>query len=72
MTVSTVRTEPQADEKPARRRRTWRIVRNVVLGLLGAVFAVWLVLGLLIYFGYSRRHSVMDPNSPRYHAVRQD
>ncbi|GGC80497.1 amino acid permease [Tersicoccus solisilvae] len=28
-------------------------------------FAVWLVVGLLIYFLYSRRHSVMNPDSPR-------
>ena len=32
-------------------------------------FAVWLVIGLAIYFGYSRRNSVMDPDSPRYKEV---
>ena len=28
----------------ARRRRAWRIVRNVALGVLGTLFAIWLVL----------------------------
>ena len=32
-------------------------------------FAVWLVIGLAIYFGYGRRNSVMDPDSPRYKKV---
>ncbi|WP_375428367.1 AsmA family protein [uncultured Sphingomonas sp.] len=40
----TVQTEIKADEHRPRERRAWRIVRNVVLGVLGAVFAVWLVL----------------------------
>ncbi|WP_138445163.1 amino acid permease [Sinomonas susongensis] len=29
-------------------------------------FAVWLVIGLAIYFGYSRRHSLLNPESPRH------
>ncbi|WP_404823656.1 APC family permease [Mycetocola spongiae] len=29
-------------------------------------FGVWLVLGLAIYFGYSRRHSLLNPESPRH------
>ncbi len=29
-------------------------------------FGVWLVIGLIIYFGYGRRHSLMNPDSPRH------
>jgi APA family basic amino acid/polyamine antiporter len=29
-------------------------------------FAVWLVIGLIIYFLYGRRHSLMNPDSPRH------
>ena len=29
-------------------------------------FGIWLVIGLVIYFGYGRRHSLMNPNSPRH------
>lgn len=31
-----------------------------------ARFGVWLVIGLAIYFGYGRRHSLMNPDSPRH------
>ncbi|WP_285240584.1 amino acid permease [Pseudarthrobacter sp. MEB009] len=30
-------------------------------------FGVWLVIGLVIYFAYGRRNSLMNPNSPRRH-----
>lgn len=36
-----------------------------------ARFAVWLVIGLAVYFGYSRRHSIMNPDSPRHHGVQR-
>ena len=29
-------------------------------------FGIWLVIGLVIYFAYGRRNSVMNPKSPRY------
>ncbi|MFC9352435.1 amino acid permease [Arthrobacter sp. NPDC057013] len=29
-------------------------------------FVIWLVIGLVIYFGYGKRHSLMNPNSPRH------
>lgn len=29
-------------------------------------FGVWLVIGLAIYFFYGRKHSLMNPNSPRH------
>src|SRR6478735_4273533 len=29
-------------------------------------FGVWLVVGLAIYFGYGRKHSLMNPDSPRH------
>jgi APA family basic amino acid/polyamine antiporter len=32
-------------------------------------FAVWLLIGLLIYFFYSRKHSIMNPGSPRHASV---
>ena len=31
-------------------------------------FVVWLVIGLIIYFTYGRKHSVLDPGSPRMSA----
>lgn len=41
-----MRTEVDGDPEQAgsRRRRRWRIARNILLGLIGAVFVVWLVL----------------------------
>ncbi len=32
-------------------------------------FVIWLIIGLLIYMFYSRKHSLMNPNSPRHRAV---
>ncbi|GAB3293901.1 amino acid permease [Pseudoclavibacter terrae] len=32
-------------------------------------FGGWLVIGLIIYFAYGRRHSLMNPNSPRHKAL---
>src|SRR5688500_727 len=29
-------------------------------------FGIWLVIGLVIYFAYGKRHSLMNPNSPRH------
>ncbi len=29
-------------------------------------FVIWLIIGLFIYFFYGRRHSVMNPDSPRH------
>lgn len=29
-------------------------------------FVIWLIIGLTIYFGYGRKHSLMNPNSPRH------
>jgi basic amino acid/polyamine antiporter, APA family len=29
-------------------------------------FVVWLIIGLTIYFGYGRKHSLMNPDSPRH------
>ena len=37
-------TPPAAEPVPARRRRWWRIARNVVLGVVAVLFAIWLVL----------------------------
>jgi APA family basic amino acid/polyamine antiporter len=34
-------------------------------------FAIWLVIGLVIYFSYGRKHSVMNPNSKRHHQSSQ-
>ena len=44
MDVSAVRTEVETDRPPPRKKRAWKIVRNVVLGVLGTIFAIWLVL----------------------------
>ncbi|MEA5454148.1 amino acid permease [Sinomonas sp. JGH33] len=33
-------------------------------------FVVWLVIGLAVYFGYGRRHSLMNPDSPRHERER--
>ena len=32
-------------------------------------FVVWLIIGLFIYMFYSRKHSLMNPDSPRHRAV---
>ncbi|QTF72671.1 amino acid permease [Arthrobacter woluwensis] len=29
-------------------------------------FGIWLIIGLIIYFGYGRKNSIMNPNSPRH------
>ena len=29
-------------------------------------FAVWLVIGLILYFGYGRKHSLLNPDSPHH------
>ena len=34
-------------------------------------FGVWLVIGLVIYFAYGRKHSLMNPNSKRHGRARQ-
>ncbi|WP_026556092.1 amino acid permease [Arthrobacter sp. 35W] len=35
-------------------------------------FGIWLAIGLVIYFSYSRRHSLMNPDSPRHLAAHQE
>lgn len=32
-------------------------------------FVVWLIIGLIVYFTYGRKHSVMNPDSPRHQDV---
>ena len=32
-------------------------------------FAVWLVIGLIIYFAYGRKHSLLSPDSPLHERV---
>ena len=32
------------------------------------IFGVWLVIGLAIYYFYVRKHSGMNPNTPRHEA----
>jgi len=34
-------------------------------------FGVWLLIGLVIYFAYGRKHSLMNPNSKRHDEVRR-
>ncbi|MBD8468127.1 amino acid permease [Plantibacter sp. CFBP 8798] len=35
-------------------------------------FGVWLVIGLIVYFAYGRRHSLLNPASPRHEVLRQE
>lgn len=35
-------------------------------------FAVWFVLGLIVYFAYSKRHSLLSPDSPRHRTGADD
>ncbi|OUM42072.1 amino acid permease [Arthrobacter sedimenti] len=35
-------------------------------------FFVWLLIGLAVYFFYSRKHSLMNPDSPRHALLRRD
>ncbi|MCY0905550.1 amino acid permease [Arthrobacter sp. H14-L1] len=32
-------------------------------------FAIWLIIGLIVYFFYGRQHSLMNPDSPRHAAL---
>lgn len=32
-------------------------------------FVIWLVIGLVIYFTYGRRHSLLNPDSPLHHGA---
>ena len=34
-------------------------------------FGVWLIIGLVIYFSYGRKHSLMNPDSPRHALAKQ-
>jgi basic amino acid/polyamine antiporter, APA family len=33
-------------------------------------FAIWLLIGLILYFAYGRRHSLLNPDSPHHQRVR--
>jgi APA family basic amino acid/polyamine antiporter len=33
---------------------------------------VWLLIGLAVYFFYSRKHSLMNPDSPRHALLRRE
>jgi hypothetical protein len=45
MDMQATRTGVASDQdEPRRKRRAWRIVRNVVLSVFGTIFAIWLVL----------------------------
>ena len=35
-------------------------------------FGVWLVVGLIVYFAYGRRHSLLNPASPRHEVLRRE
>ncbi|BBE24177.1 amino acid permease [Arthrobacter sp. MN05-02] len=35
-------------------------------------FGVWLLIGLAVYFFYGRKHSLMNPDSPRHALLRRD
>jgi basic amino acid/polyamine antiporter, APA family len=32
-------------------------------------FLIWLVIGLVIYFAYGRKHSLLSPDHPQYRAA---
>lgn len=43
-TPSSPEPTPSASNRTARRERGWQIARNIAIGLLGAIFAIWLIL----------------------------
>lgn len=71
-------TKPQAP-------RTFRLPLMPVIPIIGIIFSlflilqlpadtwlrfgIWLLIGLAIYFGYGRKHSLMNPDSPLRHTT---